>query len=74
MSALSDSTTSTDSPRSTLSPGFLSHSTIFPSVMVEERAGIKISWVAKVLSPPGIRGVIPAPEAPQSCDFKTPAR
>jgi hypothetical protein len=24
----------------------LSHSTILPSVMVEERAGIKISWVA----------------------------
>ena len=46
MSALSDSTTSTDSPRSTRSPGFLSHSTTFPSVMVEERAGIKMSWVA----------------------------
>jgi hypothetical protein len=24
----------------------LSHSTILPSVMVEERAGMKISWVA----------------------------
>ena len=46
MSALSDSTTSTDSPRSTRSPGFLSHSTIFPSVIVELRAGMKISWVA----------------------------
>ncbi len=46
MSALSDSTTSTDSPRSTRSPGFLSHSTILPSVMVELRAGMKISWVA----------------------------
>ena len=46
MSALSDSTTRTDSPRPTLSPGFFSHSTILPSVMVEERAGMKISWVA----------------------------
>ena len=51
MSALSDSTTSTDSPRSTLSPGFLSHSTILPSVMVELRAGMKISWVANVKVP-----------------------
>ena len=46
MSALSDSTTSTDSPRSTRSPGCLSHSTIFPSVIVELRAGMKISKVA----------------------------
>ena len=51
MSALSDSTTSTDSPRSTLSPGFLSHSTILPSVIVELRAGMKISWVANVAFP-----------------------
>ena len=36
MSALSDSTTSTDSPRPTLSPGCFSHSTILPSVMVEQ--------------------------------------
>ena len=46
ISALSDSTTSTDSPRSTRSPGCLSHSTIFPSVIVELRAGMKISKVA----------------------------
>ncbi len=50
MSALSDSTTRTDSPRPTLSPGFLSHSTIFPSVIVELRAGMKMSWVAKTVS------------------------
>jgi hypothetical protein len=34
-----------------LSPGFLSHSTIFPSVIVEERAGMKISWIANFLMP-----------------------
>ena len=46
MSALSDSTTSTESPLSTRWPGCLSHSTILPSVMVEDRAGMKMSWVA----------------------------
>ena len=43
ISALSDSTTKTDSPLSTLSPGFFNHSTILPSVIVELRAGINIS-------------------------------
>jgi hypothetical protein len=33
-----------------LSPGCFSHSTILPSVMVELRAGIKMSWVAKTVS------------------------
>jgi len=28
----------------------LSHSTIFPSVIVELRAGMKMSWVAKTVS------------------------
>ena len=43
MSALSDSTTKTVSPFSILSPGDLSQEVIFPSVMVELRAGMKIS-------------------------------
>jgi len=40
MSALSDSTTSSMSPASTLSPMPLSHWEILPSVMVELSAGI----------------------------------
>ena len=46
MSALSDSTTTTDSPFDTLSPGPLSQDTILPSVIVELRAGMKISLTA----------------------------
>jgi len=43
MSALSDSTTTMLSPLDTCSPSVLSQETILPSVMVEERAGMKIS-------------------------------
>lgn len=43
MSALSDSTTTTVSPLLTASPSDLSQLTIFPSVMVELSAGMKIS-------------------------------
>mmetsp|Transcript_9331 Transcript_9331/g.14048 ORF Transcript_9331/g.14048 Transcript_9331/m.14048 type:complete len:295 (+) Transcript_9331:902-1786(+) len=43
MSALSDSTTMTASPEFISSPTSLSHCTIFPSVIVEDSAGIDIS-------------------------------
>ena len=43
MSALSDSTTTTDSPFLILSPSLFSHVTILPSVIVDDRAGMKIS-------------------------------
>mmetsp|Transcript_40653 Transcript_40653/g.73046 ORF Transcript_40653/g.73046 Transcript_40653/m.73046 type:complete len:225 (+) Transcript_40653:250-924(+) len=43
MSALSDSTTTIDSPFLTTSPSCLSHDTILPSVMVDDRAGITTS-------------------------------
>ena len=43
MLTLSLSTTTMDSPLLILSPAALSHETIFPSVMVLERAGMKIS-------------------------------
>ena len=39
----------TDSPFDTLSPGFFSHDTIFPSVIVELSAGIKISFTAAMV-------------------------
>ena len=40
---LENGTTKTDSPLSTLSPGFFNHSTILPSVIVELKAGMNIS-------------------------------
>lgn len=46
MSALSDSTTTTDSPFVIFSPGVFSQDTIFPSVIVELSAGMKISLIA----------------------------
>lgn len=53
MSALSDSTTTTLSPLERTSPSDLTQETIFPSVMVELRAGMKISlildWTVRVL-------------------------
>jgi len=52
MSALSDSTTMMGSPASTLSPTFLSHDTIFPSVMVELSAGMNSSVVSTPYPPP----------------------
>jgi hypothetical protein len=45
MSALSDSTTNTVSPLLTFSPGDFTQETIFPSVMVELSAGMKISRI-----------------------------
>ena len=45
MSALSDSTITTVSPFSTLSPGAFTQETILPSVMVELRAGMKTSRI-----------------------------
>ncbi len=68
MSALSDSTTNTDSPRSTRSPGCLSHSTIFPSVIVELRAGMKISNVAISRFRTRIRGSYLPAQAPSLMD------
>ena len=50
MSALSDSTTSTISPGDTLSPSLSSHDEIFPSVMVDERAGMRISVTSAIES------------------------
>jgi len=46
MSALSDSTTSTMSPASTLSPTPLSHCEILPSFIVDESAGIMIGVIS----------------------------
>ena len=45
MSALSDSTTTTLSPLESMSPSDLIQETILPSVMVELRAGMKISLI-----------------------------
>lgn len=49
MSALSDSTTTTDSPLLSLSPSDLIQETILPSVMVELRAGMKISRILALI-------------------------
>ena len=46
MSALSDSTTTTASPLLMASPSPLSQETILPSVMVEESAGMWISFTS----------------------------
>ena len=62
MSALSDSTTTIDSPLATASPGLLSHSTIFPSVIVDESAGMNTSRTARVPAAAAPRP--PAPPAP----------
>ena len=45
MSALSDSTTTTLSPLESMSPSDLIQETILPSVIVELRAGMKISLI-----------------------------
>lgn len=50
MSALSDSTTTTDSPFVILSPSLFNQDIIFPSVMVDESAGMKISLTALQVS------------------------
>lgn len=50
ISALSDSTTTTDSPLVILSPSLFNQDMIFPSVMVDESAGIKISLTALQVS------------------------
>ena len=46
MSALSDSTTTTASPFPIVSPSYINHDTIFPSVIVDDNAGIIISLIS----------------------------
>ena len=46
---LPDSTTTMDSPFFTLSPGDFSQLTILPSVIVDDRAGMKTSFTAFIV-------------------------
>ena len=55
MSALSDSTTRSMSPASTLSPSFISHCEILPSVIVDDSAGIITSVVSAITTSGALR-------------------